>query len=519
LSAANFANGSYSPVVPYTRYVDEAIYFTDDPSVVTTFQAKFDDLWTDTAHYTDYANVTRPLMRRYPPLPLYNPELNFPPDQDYQDRLVAQMKLERQRIDVAMFRITSAKVPDEMIRRVQAGVPVRLITDQRQYRNPTYFWHSYNVDRMHIAGIPIKWKVKDSGQDMHQKSVVLYSRGMAIFGSSNWTTSSSNSQREHNYFASKPWLVQWFIDQFERKWGNRKADVDGGAPIDPLMFVDFLPLSPDTPGYVSPANAGLGVGSPVTLSWEGGYWAHKYDIYVGTSSPPALAVQDFMPGSRTAGISSNKESYTFASLSPGTVYYWRIVSKTMANKTRAGPIWSFTTAGLPSSDSSLVVTAAADAYVRNGPSAARTFGSATELLAKFSANPDYEREAYLKFDLSGVAAGDLVTLRLFGRLSDTRESTVRIMLHSAGAVSWDEDTMTWNSKPALTPGVLGSLVVAGTTPQWYQIDLTAFVQAQRFAGAEQVTIALKGGAETLPYAAFSSSETASGPQLVISNPN
>ncbi len=69
-----------------------------------------------------------------------------------------------------MFRITSAKIPDQLIKMKQAGIPVRLITDQRQYRNTNYFWDSYNVDRMYMAGIPIKWKDKSSGQDMHQKS-------------------------------------------------------------------------------------------------------------------------------------------------------------------------------------------------------------------------------------------------------------------------------------------------------------------------------------------------------------
>ncbi len=57
-SAANFANGSYSPVTPYTNYVDEAIYFTDDSSIVTSFMRKFDDLWTDTVNYQNVANVT-----------------------------------------------------------------------------------------------------------------------------------------------------------------------------------------------------------------------------------------------------------------------------------------------------------------------------------------------------------------------------------------------------------------------------------------------------------------------------
>ena len=64
--------------------------------------------------------------------------------------------------------------------------------------NTTYFWHSYNIDRMIAAGIPVKWKDDTWNQDMHQKSVVLKGRGMAIFGSSNWTSSSSDIQREHN---------------------------------------------------------------------------------------------------------------------------------------------------------------------------------------------------------------------------------------------------------------------------------------------------------------------------------
>ena len=108
---------------------------------------------------------------------------------------------------------------------------MRLITDRNQYRNPTYFWDSYNVDRMHAAGIAIKWKDNTYGQDMHQKSVVLYGRDLAVFGSSNWTSSSSDTQREHNYFTTKPWFVDWLKAQFERKWTNTQDPSTGGGPI------------------------------------------------------------------------------------------------------------------------------------------------------------------------------------------------------------------------------------------------------------------------------------------------
>jgi len=168
---------------------------------------------------------------------------------------------------------------------------------------------------------------------------------MAIFGSSNWTASSSDTQREHNYFTRKPWIVDWFADQFLRKWANRMAAPSGGGAISPPMFEAFAPRPPGKPAYQAPANGATNQGTSVRVSWEGGSWAHKYDIYLGTSNSPPLAVQDFMPGSATAGVRSTTESYTLAGLAAGTTYYWRVVGKTMADKTTSGPVWHFTTGG------------------------------------------------------------------------------------------------------------------------------------------------------------------------------
>jgi phosphatidylserine/phosphatidylglycerophosphate/cardiolipin synthase-like enzyme len=803
-SASNFATGSYSPVVPYTNYVDEAIYFTADPAIVQSFMTKYDDLWLDTVNYSNVANVG-PLVREYP-IYTISPDLNFPPDKDYQDRVVSQLKLETVGVDAVMFRITSAKIPDELIKRVQANVPVRLITDQAQYRNETYFWDSYNVDRMYMAGVDVKWKDKSSGQDMHQKSLVLYGRQMTIFGSSNWTASSSDSQREHNYFTQKPWFMQWFVDQFNRKWNNEKID---GSAISPPMFQDFVPGFPEPPAYTSPVNAALGVGTSVQLKWEGGYWAHKYDIYFGTTSTPPIAVTDYAPGSATAGVVSTKESYTFTNLLPGTTYYWRVVSKTMANKTKTGATYSFTTAGggsvippapsgltaTPTSSTSVnlawadvageegykverklassstwaqigtttsdVVTYAdtnsgltagtsynyrvrafttagnsgysntasattpfpslsagdvvlyaseasvrvgswspvsdataaggsrinnpnagaarldtalanptnyfemsftaqagqpyrlwirgkayndsgyndsvhvqfdksvssggtaayrigttastyvnleeingagvsgwgwqdngfgagvfgspiyfatsgtqtlrvqvredgfsidqivlspdtflnsapgankldstklakqngaappaadpaearilADTYVRGGSSASTSFGSSSEIVAKFSATADYSREAYMKLDISTLQAGQTVTLRLTGYLSDTRAATVRTQIYPVASTTWVETSLNWNNRPAAGSTALGFIDVAGTTPKSYQIDLTSYAQAQRQAGATTISIVFKNLVDTLPYAAFSSRESGARPELLIGN--
>jgi hypothetical protein len=540
-SAANFSNGSFSPSEAggeYLRYVDEAIYFTTDPLVVNTFMKKYDDIWTSTTHYANLANIPGPLTRNYPTYSgsQLDPELNFPPDEDYQDRLIAQMRNETQQIDVVMFRITSGKVPDEMIHRVQAGVPVRLITDRRQYRNTTYFWHSYNIDRMYMAGIPVKWKDNGTDQDVHQKSVVLHGVDMAIFGSSNWTASSSDTQREHNYFTHKTWFVDWFKAQFLRKWDNTRAD---GTAITPSPYVNYTPGWPETPVNVSPANVAVNVASSVTLRWEGGFWAHKYDIYFGTTNPPPLIAQNFMPGSATAGVVSTKESFNpcappapFVSvcpggLAPGTTYYWKIRGKTMIGdgggpfnapgRAITGPIWSFTTSGsvaAPATPPNLAGVLA-DAYVRGGQYANINHGNATELISKFSADAAYLREAYMLLDISGVQSGQTVRLRLFGKLSDTRAPSVTTAIVPLPTSGWTETTVTWNNRPTPGAATWATVAVSGTTAMWYEVDITAQVQSLRAAGQTSVAVALTNTVDTLPYVTFASRETANAPQLVI----
>ena len=39
--------------------MDESIYFTDDAVVVNSFRTKYDDLWTNTTGYANYANIPR----------------------------------------------------------------------------------------------------------------------------------------------------------------------------------------------------------------------------------------------------------------------------------------------------------------------------------------------------------------------------------------------------------------------------------------------------------------------------
>ena len=158
-SGSNYGPDFFVPAQPYTNYIDEAIYFTDDPAVVNSFKTKFDDLWTDAVNYTNYANISGPLTRRYPVFPK-DPALNFPPSvddsEDFYNRTSAQMNQERQRIDIIMYRITNDRYTNTTINAANRGVPVRLLTEQNEYRNPDRQWDAYNVDLLYNAGVQIR---------------------------------------------------------------------------------------------------------------------------------------------------------------------------------------------------------------------------------------------------------------------------------------------------------------------------------------------------------------------------
>ena len=331
-AGANYAPFELTPEVPYVNFTDEIVYFSKDPAIVQSFMTKFDDLWISTTEFANYANISAPLIRTYPVYPI-DPQLNFPPDESYRTRSINAYTQEQQQIDVMMFRITDEQHTNAMVAAVNRGVPVRLISDETEYRNASRLWDAYNVDRMWYSGVQVRF---DGHQGInHAKLVMLRSTSTSIFGSSNWTSPSSDSQREHNMFTSQPWIYNYLEALFERKWTNGHGQVETKP---------FVPLPPDHPTYNLPANVATNVPTTgVSLSFYAGLWAHLYDIYFGiTPNPPLLETDKRLGPSQW---SSDYRYYALPELQPGTRYYWKIVSKTMAHLEADGPIWSFTTAG------------------------------------------------------------------------------------------------------------------------------------------------------------------------------
>jgi phosphatidylserine/phosphatidylglycerophosphate/cardiolipin synthase-like enzyme len=349
-SGANFSPSEFVAGKPYKTYVDEAIHYSDDPAIVNSFRTMYDNWWVNTTSFHDYANTSGlQLVRSYATYPIEAEVcatvtggcgMDFLPSSkgadDYGRKTINAINAENTQLDIGMFRITNAGIADATIAAFNRGVPVRLIVDSSEYSNPARVWNRYNVDRLFAAGVPVK--ITKHGGENHEKSVLFYGQGLAVWGSSNWSSNSFNTQQEHNFFSTaavKPWFFDWFVNQFERRWNS------------PQEYRAFVPIGPGAAVNKAPANGAAGQEQSLSLRWDGGPWGQLFDIYLGTgaSGPLKLIASNVDTGSPDPAPNHVLGSYNLSGLAPQTTYRWKIVSKTMANLTAIGPIWSFTTSG------------------------------------------------------------------------------------------------------------------------------------------------------------------------------
>jgi phosphatidylserine/phosphatidylglycerophosphate/cardiolipin synthase-like enzyme/regulation of enolase protein 1 (concanavalin A-like superfamily) len=479
-SGANFSPHAFVPNDPYRDYLDEVIVFNDDPAIVNSFKTRYDDVWVSTTGYTNYANISSTRTRRYPVFPI-DSRMNFPPFQSFANRSVGRYNAETRKIDSTMFRITDGRHTDALVAAMARGVSFRLITDEEEYRDPAFLWNAYNVDRLYMAArqyCPTTCGVRMEAHlgSLHQKSTLLYNLGLTIFGSSNWTTASSDRQLEHNIFTTSATYFQFFERQFERKWNNSN-------PVGAIETKPHVPLPPDPPVYVSPANAAQGQALSVTLKWHAGPWAHLYDIYLGTD-PTNLAL---IAANQKLGPSETPTDYaTFpvSGLVGGTTYYWRVVSKTIANVPKSGPIWNFRTSGAgPVAGTGDVVLYAAQAPTRTGKwtvvadstaaAGARIATTNAGIKLGASANPadyfemSFEAASGVPYRLwvrgkaqSNAWANDSVFVQFNGSVTSGGSATYRIGTTSATTVTIEDCSgcglsgWGWNDN-AIGVGVLG----------------------------------------------------------------
>ena len=432
-SAANYGGENFVPTSPFQNYIDEVIMFSNNPSVVNSFKTKYDDKWINTTRFANYANISGPLTRKYP-IFTKDPELNFPPEESFANRSVSHYNQETEKLDTIIFRNTDDRHANAFIAALNRGVPVRILNEPDTYRATNYFRHSYNIDRMYMAGAQIKNRVHLGLT--HEKLVLAYSQGLAIFGSSNMSVPSSDSQDEHNYFTKNAALFNQLVSHYDRKWNSSSE------------YQPFTPLPPDTPSAPAPINAAVTPSPNVQLKWEGGFWAWKYDLYFGTTPNPPLLVANLttgFPGPNTP------ETYQLPVLEPGATYYWRVVGKTMADMSKNGPVWSFT-----------VASSGSPPPVPNGLSAAAISSSIIDLSwTNVSDEAGYRIERSLSptsgWAEIGTTQADVTSFQDIGLAGNTTYH-YRVRAFNGGGASAFSNTASATTPAGSTPPPAGALL-------------------------------------------------------------
>src|SRR5205085_3031228 len=68
-----------------------------------------------------------------------------------------------------------------------------------------------------------------------------------------------------------------------------------------------------------------------------------------------------------------------------------------------------------------------------------------------------------------------------------------------------------------TTSKLGSVTLADATGQYYELDLTSYVAAQKAGGSALLAFLLQNPATSLAYSLFASREASNKPQLVVTS--
>jgi Big-like domain-containing protein/fibronectin type III domain protein len=204
--------------------------------------------------------------------------------------------------------------------------------------------------------------------------------------------------------------------------------------------------------------------------------------------------------SQVATVGANVTSYTDTGLTAGGTFTYRVRAinsigaslyseEASATTAQTGPVRTF--------------TAVEDTYVDSGVPTTN-FGAKT-LLSLDTTSPT--QESYLKFNVSGLVGTTVASAKLRLYVSDNA-SVKGGSVARMSDTSWQERTVTYNTRPAIDGAALSSLGAVNLAT-WYDLDVTPAVR-----GDGTLSLGLKtASTDAVHYA--SREDAAHAPQLVV----
>src|SRR5690349_1365091 len=177
-----------------------------------------------------------------------------PSFEDCYTPLLKAVQAETVGIDFAFYWIQLPGLADAIIRRYQAGVPVRIIVEPRA--SAKFPDNQTILDKFSAAGIPLRYKLGDG--IVHAKMLLFAGQNKVVFSSSNFGDGDLRPYEPYAnyvdgawYFSDDPALVNSFKTHYDDIWTNTSLYGDYGNiaapltrryqtyPADPSL--DFLP--------------------------------------------------------------------------------------------------------------------------------------------------------------------------------------------------------------------------------------------------------------------------------------
>lgn len=136
------------------------------------------------------------------------------------------------------------------------------------------------------------------------------------------------------------------------------------------------------------------------------------------------------------------------------------------------------------------IDAVKDTYIQGGSSADLNFNDEGIMRVKNHSDESYVRHGLLGFDLSGTDPEGLssVSLLMNGRLDDGGI----IAIYPVSDHSWNEATVTWNTKPVAGETEIATLTIApSNVHQVYAWDISTYVLEQLSQGKTEISLMIK----------------------------
>ena len=169
--------------------------------------------------------------------------------------------------------------------------------------------------------------------------------------------------------------------------------------------------------------------------------------------------------------------------------------------------------------SNVTLLAVADAHVQGGANASSNYGTATTLLTKEDSNVDLDREAFIRWDLSGIT-GKIVQAKVRLMTNSTAQAGNENAASFVSDDTWSETAVTFATKPAAEKlfaqwlPVANQAVEFSVTPQVLDAQLSDGKLSLRVASTDN-----HGAAGNVSYASRENATTANRPQLILTIEN